>query len=91
MKKDFYANKSNDMNCNNTVKKNESIIIIEYVSKKPKLSGSATDRTFFIVPSPGYDDARVLYARDDQKMMADYLKNKVFQDNTRKTYQMLLS
>ena len=79
MKKDFYANKSNDMSPINTVKKNESMIIIEYVSKKPKLSGSATDRTFFIVPSPGYDDAPVLYARDDQKKVGDYLKNKVFQ------------
>jgi len=91
VKKDFYANKSNDMSPIKYSQKNESIIIIEYVSKKPKLSGSATDRTLFIVPSPGYDDAPVLYDRYDQKMAGYHLKNKEFRENTRKTYRMLLS
>ena len=47
VKKDFYAKKNNNMSPINFVKKNESMIIIEYVPKKPKLSGTPTERTFF--------------------------------------------
>jgi hypothetical protein len=45
----------------------------------------------FYLSISGCDTAPVLYARDDLIMVGDCLKNKVFHDNTRKTYQMLLS